>query len=216
VTRYPHPLDALTDTSLRARWTRRRRVLTRAGVALLAVAAFLLWGPIGLGNGPLQVGQPGGEGWADSADAPVALALPMTYAGQDSVVIDGVDFVGGTSYPAPHVVFLEVLATDPQCSGLLGAQPATAGFAEAGCSSRSRGPLIGSSFYVHRALSPGLAAAAELAAPRPGTCWALTKIAVHHHIGIRHFTATGPAGYAVCATANYRLVQTAMHAADGS
>jgi hypothetical protein len=142
---------------------RRRRVVIPAIVAVLVVAAFLLWGPIGLGNGPLQVGQPGGEGWADSAAAPVALALPMSYAGRDSMVIDGVDFVGGTSYPAPHV-----------------------------------------------------AAAAELAAPRPGTCWALTEIAVHYHIGIRHFTATGPAGYAVCATANYKLVQTAMDAADGS
>jgi hypothetical protein len=216
VTRYPHPLDALTDTSLRARWTRRRRVVIPALVALLAVAAFLLWGPIGLGNGPLQVGQPGGEGWADSADVPVALALPMSYAGRDSAVIDGVDFVGGTSYPAPHAVSLEVLATDPQCSGLLGAQQTAGGFAEAGCSSRSRGPLIGSSFDVHRALSPGLAAAAELAAPRPGTCWALSEIAVHYHIGIRHFTATGPVGYAVCATANFRLVQTAMDATDGS
>jgi hypothetical protein len=195
---------------------RRRRVLIPALIALLAVAAFLLWGPIGLGNGPLQVGQPGGEGWADSADAPVALALPMSYAGQDSAVIDGIDFVGGTSYPAPHVIFLEVLATDPLCSGLLAARPAAGGFTGAGCSGRSRGPLIGSSFDVHRALSPGLAAAAELAAPRPGTCWALTEIAVHYHIGIRHFTATGPAGYAVCATANFRLVQTAMDAGDGS
>jgi hypothetical protein len=180
------------------------------------MAAFLLWGPIGLGNGPLAVGQPGGEGWADSAGMPVAVPLPISYSGHDPAVIDGVAVFGTRSYPGPHLVALEVLAVNPTCSELGPARSAAGGFVEGGCSGRALGPLLGSSFAAHHALSPSVAATAEFAAPRPGTCWILTKVVVHYHVGIRHFTATGPAGDAVCMTSNMGLVQQAMDAADGT
>ena len=180
------------------------------------VAAFLLWGPIGLGNGPLSVGQASAESWNDRADAPVALSLPIWYAGHDLAVIDGLDIVGVTGYPGPHVISLEVLAVNPICSGLWPARRTGDGFVEAGCGGTVRGSLIGSSFASHYALSPGLTATAEFAAPRPGACWAVSKIAVHYHIGIRYFTATGSVAYAVCASKNPNLVQAAMYAAAGS
>lgn len=216
MTTYPRPLDALTDTSFRGRWNRHRRIVIPALVALLAVAAFLAWGPIGLGNGPLQVGQHGAEGWADIADAPAAMPLPISYSGHNPAVIDGVDVVGGTNYPAPRIVALEILAIDPSCSGLWAARPAPGGFVEAGCHGSVRGRLLGSWLGAQNELSPGLAAMAEFAAPHPGTCWAFTKIAVHYHIGTKHFTATGPAEYAVCATRSMGFVHSAMNAVDGT
>jgi hypothetical protein len=216
MTTYPHQLDALTDTSFPGRWNRHRRTIIPALVALLAVAAFLLFGPIGVGNGPLAVGFNGGESWGDTADVPVALSLPIEYSGHDPAVIDGVDIVGTTGYPVPRVVALETLAVDPSCSGLWPARAVTGGFAEAGCRSSGEGRLLGSSFGAQRALSPGLTATAELAAPLRGACWVITRIAVHYHVGIRHFTATGPAAYAVCAGGNSELTRNAMNAADGS
>jgi hypothetical protein len=185
-------------------------------VAVLAVAAFLLWGPIGLGNGPLHAGRPGAEGWADSADAPVAVPLPIYYSGHDPAVIDGFAVFGGAGYPGPHLIAVEALAIQATCSGLGPAAPAAKGFVEPGCGGRVLGPLIGSSFAAHHALSPSVEAVAEFAAPRLGTCWTVTKIVVHYHVGIRHFTATGAVGDAVCATNNMGLVQRAMDAADAS
>lgn len=216
MTTYSRPLDALTDTSPRGRWSRHRRAIIPALVAVLAVAAFLIWGPVGLGNGPLKVGWPGGESWGDTADAPVALSLPIFYSGHDPAVIDSVDILGGSSYPSPRVIALEVLAVDPTCSGLSPARPAPGGFAEAGCHSSVQSRLVGTSVGAHHALSPSLTATAELAAPRRGACWVITKIAVHYHVGIRYYTATGPAGYAVCATGNSALTRNALNAADGT
>jgi hypothetical protein len=240
VTQYPNPLVATTDTSLRGRWRRRPGAIIPALVALLAVAAFFAFGPVGLGNGPLQVGNPDAWGWADPAGTPVALALPMSYAGHDPAVIDSVDIIGGAfNYPAPHVIAIEVLAADPRgpqlangCNGLQGARPAAGGFAEAGCPSSPRGPLIGSSFEAGHALlpwyavddmawpsgwspPPRLEAAVEFAGPRPDTCWVATKIVVHYHVGIKHFAATGHAGFSACGTRNVGLIGSAMDASGG-
>src|ERR1700754_3945842 len=46
--------DRPDDTSVRAWFGRKRRVMILAAAGLLATGAFLLWGPIGLGNGPLS------------------------------------------------------------------------------------------------------------------------------------------------------------------
>jgi hypothetical protein len=113
-------IDHPSAISLRAWYRHRRRVIIFAAAGLLAMGAFLLWGPIGLGNGPLSVGLGYGEG-------------------------------------AVHAVS----PTHP--------------------------------------VSPGFPAAAELAAPRPGTCWVMTKVVVHYHVGIRHYSATEPASIALCA-----------------
>jgi hypothetical protein len=214
VTTSLRPLDDLTDTSPRDRWNRHRRAIIAALAAVVIVGAFLLWGPIGLGNGPLRIGQNGAEGWTDSADAPAALSLPTSYSGHDPVVIDGVGLVGVKGYPVPRIIALEVLATPSDCGGIAPERSARRGFGEAGCSSRVRGPLLGTSFSASHPLTVagGLTAAAELAAPRPGTCWAFAEVAVRYHVGIRHFTATGPVGEAACATRDTALAEAAMDA----
>jgi hypothetical protein len=211
-----HPLDSLTDVSLRGRRNRGRRgLIIPAFVALLAVVAFLLWGPVGLGNGPLTAKMGGATGWTDSAGRPVLAPLPIYYSGHSDAVIDGVQLIGGTRFPVPHVLALEVLATSATCSGG-GPAPArrtSRGFAAAGCPGTALGPLIGRSFGSGHVLSVDRTAAAEMPAPPPGTCWVTTRIVVHYHIGIRHFSASGPFAEAVCSTRDANFTETAMDAA---
>ncbi len=46
-------------TSRRARWKRARRVVIPVAAALAAVSAFLAWGPVGVGPGPIGNGVSG-------------------------------------------------------------------------------------------------------------------------------------------------------------
>jgi len=207
------PMDALTDVSLRARWTRRRRLIVPAVAAALAVGAFLLWGPVGLGNGPLSATMSGGDFWTDSAGSLALVPLPIYYSGHRKAAIDGVVLIGGTRFPAPRVQALEVLATSGTCAGLGPARSVNRGFAEAGCPGTVDGPLIGSSFGSGHVLSVDDTAAAEVPAPPPGTCWVTTGIVVHYHVGIRHFSASGRFDEAVCTTKDPNFTQAAMDAA---
>src|SRR5262249_25223341 len=89
------------------------------------------------------------------------------------------------------------------------------GFVQAGCPGTVQGPLIGRSFGFGHALSVNVTAAAELPAPPPGTCWVTTKIVVHYHIGIRHFSASGQFEEAVCTTGPQKTVEPARAEAVG-
>ena len=190
-------IDHPTAISLRAWYRHRRRVIILAAAGLLAVGAFLLWGPIGLGNGPLSVGLGYGEG-AAHAGSPVGLVIPIYNSGGSPAVVDGLDLVSGTSYPGPHVLALEVL-TSGTCIGTWPVRQAAGGFVLVGCGGTDAGPLVGHAVSPTHPVSPGFPAAAELAAPRPGTCWVMTKVVVHYHVGIRHYSATEPSSIAVCA-----------------
>src|SRR6266496_2880516 len=75
------------------------RTLLAAAALAAAVGAFLAWGPIGLGNGPLSVGG-GADYGPDPKLAPLAVLDPVE-AGGTGAVIDSVALVGG-SYPAPR------------------------------------------------------------------------------------------------------------------
>jgi hypothetical protein len=63
-------------------------------------------------------------------------------------------------------------------------------------------------------LAVGFPAAAEAAAPAPGTCWVVTRIVVHYHVGIRHYSASDPYQLAVCANADQ--VKAAMNDAEAA
>ncbi len=82
---------------------------------LTAIGAFLLWGPIGIGNGPLSVQMDDGEGWTDSGQAPVGFILPMYNSGTSPAVIDAVDLVGGTLSRTP--AWLTSTSIHCGCSG---------------------------------------------------------------------------------------------------
>jgi hypothetical protein len=198
------------DKSVRAWYGRKRRVTILVAVGLLAFGAFLLWGPIGLGNGPLRAAIYATQGWADSGRGPVGFVIPLQNSGDAPAVIDGLDLIGGTSYPGPHVLRLEVL-TAGRCGAAWPARPAGRGFALVSCGGADAGPLIGHAFGRTHPARFGFPAAAEVTAPRPGRCWVVTRILVHYHVGIRHYSASDPYQLAVCA--NSDQISSAMNAA---
>ena len=190
-------IDHPKDKSVRARYGRKRRAMILAAAGLLATGAFLLWGPIGLGNGPLSTAVDYGLG-AVHAGGPVGFVIPIYNSGDSAAVVDGLDLISGTSYPDPHVLGLEVL-TSSTCIGTWPVRQAAGGFVLVGCGGTDTGPLVGHAVSPTHPVSPGFPAAAELAAPRPGTCWVMTRVVVHYHVGIRHYSATEHASIAVCA-----------------
>ena len=121
----------LTDTgagaSRRARWQRRHQVVITVVGAMLAVGAFVLWGPIGLGNGPLNAGSSGVTGGTDLWGGPLGFIIPIRNAGHAPAVIDGVELIGGTRYAGPHLRALAVL-TSAICGGALSARQGPRGF----------------------------------------------------------------------------------------
>src|ERR1700722_6862336 len=200
------------DKSVRARYGRKCRVMIIAAAGLLATGAFLLWGPIGLGNGPLSTGLGYGLG-AVHPSGPVGFVIPIYNSGGSSAVVDGLDLISGTSYPGPHVLGLEVL-TSGTCIGAWPVRQAAGGFVLVGCGGTDAGPLVGHAVAPTHPVSPGFPAAAEIAAPRPGTCWVMTKVVVHYHVGIRHYRAPESSRFAVCADS--AQVNAAMKAAESA
>jgi hypothetical protein len=202
-------LAEMTDTSWRGRLKRVRRVILPVIATLALIGAFLTWGPIGLGNGPLSVRTNGLVGWTAPGPGPVAFHILVINSGHSPAVIDAVELAGGTSYPAPHELGLNV-ETSILCGPIGLARSDLRSFVMLGCADHDRGALIG------RDIAPmwkGTLAAAEVAGPRPGTCWVMTKIIIHYRVGIRHYAATDPYPLAVCAKNASAQVTAAMSAA---
>ncbi len=200
-------LDELTDVSLRARWNRHRRVLIPVIAVLLVVGAFLEWGPIGLGNGPLLMGTNGAMSGTISSRIPVALVNPVYNAGNSALVIDGVQLLGNGSYPTPHVLATEALSFT-YCADLYPVRTTAEGFVLGdGCGGRPLGRLYGRP--IGNENSTNVFAAFEIRPPRPGACWLMTRIVVHYHVGYKHYVATDPYVVAACAGPVARAEQIA-------
>jgi hypothetical protein len=193
-------LAGMTDRSLSARWQRRRRILIPVIALLLAIGAFLQWGPIGLGAGPLALQMDATQGQVERSQAPVAFTIPLYNSGHGLAVIDELRLIGGTRYAGPRLLRLAVL-TSALCGGAWPARASGDRFVIAGCGGPYRGALIGRAigFTFTRPVPAGFPAAAEVAAAPPGTCWVMTEIVIRYHVGIRHYTATDPYQLAVCA-----------------
>ncbi len=195
----------------RRRWKPNRRVALAVAGAALAAAAFATWGPIGLGNGPLSAEVNVTVGWPDTARNPVGFVIPIHNSGSAAVVVDGVELIGGTRYDKPHLLALRIL-TAGKCGGTWPARQTAQGFVMSGCGGADAGPLIGHPIGSTKPKSFGFPGAAEVAAPRPGSCWVMTKIVVHYHVGIRSYTATNRYQLAVCT--DNALVNSATTAAE--
>ena len=209
-------LDSPASTTPRQPRSRWGWLIIPAVAIMLAVGAFFHWGPIGLGNGPLFVRDAGAEGTAVQHPGPVGTVVPIFTAGPGPAVVDGIDVVGGTRYPSPRVLATGMLSKIPNCSAaVVATQPAVTGtgFTLAGCGSY-RGPLIGHAFLpTHRPAA--ITAALQLSAPAGGTCWAITKVVVHYHVGGRHFSGAYKFALAACRGVSSAGVQAAMQAAFG-
>jgi hypothetical protein len=197
-------IETMTDVSPRARFNRRKRVIIPAVIALLAVGAFLQWGPIGFGNGPLVMGDSGVNTMSQPRPVSFADLTLISYPGSAPVTIDGITLVNRTSYPTPRLVSTElVLADMTQCT-FGQASAAAEGFGVAGCgSSRYVAPLTGHPLPLQPANGVmSYAAGLEMSPPKSGGCWVLTDIVVHYHIGVRHYSADERSGTVVCAGKN--------------
>ena len=206
------PSQDLIDVSLRARWRHHQRLLIAIIAAVLVISAFLEWGPIGLGNGPLRMGMTGDGFGAVSSRRPVAIVTPLDNLGGSALVIDGVQILGNGIYPAPRVRATEVMS-NANCGYLSPVRTTAAGFVLGDdCSGRPLGPLYGRA--VGNANSTNLFAAFELRPPPPGACWLMTRIVTRYRVGIRHYVASDPYVLAACAGAA-KKAETIADAAAG-
>jgi hypothetical protein len=212
----PQPAD-MSDLAFRTRWRRFRHIMVLVVTVLPIIGAFLLWGPIGLGNGPLGVRWDGTVGWLDPGEKPAALVLPLFNSGGSPAVVDSVELVGGTRYATPRLAHIEVVS-ETSCAGAWPAQPDGHGFALGGChDARDQGPLLGRSIGPYTAPgSRGVQAVAVAPAPRPGTCWVITKIVIHYHVGIRQYAATDVYTIAVCGQGANSQATPAIDAAEAT
>jgi len=185
-------LIGLTGVSPPVPGGRHRRNFIAALAVVVAVGAFLFWGPIGLGNGPLGVPSIDGRfGW--STTQPTDYVATLVNAGGSTAVIDHVTVISADGYDPVRVLSVRVashsqfgcVSTLP--SGLAGcAKPplmTAAGFAVLPKANTAPG---------HRG---GPALVVEIAGPPSGRCVVLTAIVVHYHVSIRHYTATVPQGF---------------------
>lgn len=196
-------------------------ILLAAAALAAAVAAFLAWGPIGLGSGPLSVGG-GGDYGPDPNLVPLAV-LDSVDAGDTGAVIDSVALVGGR-YPAPHLTAVRA-AANTACAGFLpihGSDEALIG----GCfKPGDLHALLGRPIPARSAVigpptpgleEPGITMILEVTPPGSRGCWEITALVVHYHVGIRHYTQTAPQEVLVCRTEAEvnRLIQSAQGTAS--
>ena len=183
--------------SLRSRRERHWRWIAAAVIAGVAATAFLIWGPIGLGSGPVTVDGPSGGQILGPQDQAWGMMVPVL-AGNSAAVTDQVALVGGDGYLGPRVLSLQELATGSgDCGGTYpwaGPDGILSSCAIDGLHRLIGVPLPGNNPGVNMVIKIGPPAA------RSG-CWVVTAIVVHYHVGIRHYTATGPADFAACKTA---------------
>jgi len=186
--------------------SRYARALAGVVVILLGIGAFLTRGPIGLGNGPLSFGTFSIAGTHDPGGAPIGLVVPVINHGKSPALITGITLVGGGGgYPPPRLI-TSFGADDRDCAGRVRLTlPSAAG--GPGCATGHlalRRMAIPPSRKVldqvsgRRVAVASLGVIAEAAAPAAGRCWTVKTIAVHYHVGIRHYTATTPEAGAAC------------------
>jgi len=195
----------MADTSRGAWWKRGRRVIPVAA-ALAAVGAFLAWGPVGVGPGPIG-NAVSGMGFGDpvSRTQPTIFLAPID-AGRSGAVIDSIVVLSDGSYPAPHVISIQGDRSQV-CGGawpLRGSQNFYRGCAGGGlvpllgravpAKSRVDVPGLGPVTY------PGISAAIKVAPPGRAGCWMATSIVIHYHVGIRHYTATHTISETACSS----------------
>jgi hypothetical protein len=164
---------------------------------IFLTVAFLLWGPIGFGSGPLTVYAPSGGQILGPRDQPWGLVVGLQ-AGTSRATIDQVTVVGGAGYSGPHVLsVLEAPIQDGQCGGTFpweGPKKLLSDCAIGGLHRIAGVPLPGN--------NPGVNMIIKIGPPvGPSGCWTVTAIVVHYHVGIRHYMLTSTGDFAACKTA---------------
>lgn len=176
-----------------------------AVVLAAAVGAFLAWGPIGIGPGPLTVAFVASTGTVPQGH-PAVIIVPIETAASAPALVDSVGLKGGQGYPSPRL--LRVLADpDQACTGIWWPVTGANSFSQR-CARRGTFPLLGRVVPLAR---PALAAGGgprsafrtvdvsiEVAAPGSAGCWDVTAVVIRYHVGSRHYTATAGESLSGC------------------
>jgi len=175
--------------------------------------AFLAWGPIGLGNGPLDVGNSAGfvDGAEDVGPAPVGLMVGLSNSGGASAVISSVQLIGARGYPEPRVIALHAANDISHCihAPVVSIKPR---LTLRECQAQDLGSLYGRPL-PRLSSGWGYQAVAVLSAPASDGCWAITEIVTQYRVGIRHYAATEPGLFDACGVA---ASENALNAAFAS
>jgi hypothetical protein len=187
----------------------RTRQIVGSGVAGLAMlGAFLYWGPVPIGAGPLHINWTIDSEAVVSGTDPSAISVPLD-AGSSGAVVDGVAIATTRRYPAPAILAVH---SNRDTYGCLGPVPLTGPdnyytFCAYG-GATTIGPLIGQPIPVSSTVQaprsiqtqPGIGAMIVLAPPQGTPCWTITSVAVYYHVGLKHYTATARINLAACST----------------
>jgi hypothetical protein len=176
---------------------RHRRWLAAIAVVVAVAGAFLTWGPVGLGNGPLWLpaGSGGEYSWTEPQIEPVVFVIPIGNAGHGAAIIDSVSVTGSPRF-APSILRQALIGqmAGYDCFALgafSGRTSALAGCVQPLLKSAAGAVIPVGTYPARRVGRKGEAALVlELAGPRPGRCWDITSVVVRYHIGIRHYVGT--------------------------
>lgn len=176
-------------------------------VLLVAAAAFLAWGPIGLGPGPVSVAFVSSSGTVPLTQ-PVMILVPIQASPSTHAVIDGIGIAGGAGYPPPQLIGVAG-DNDQSCTGIWWPLSGKNSFQQR-CATDGTVPLVDTTLPM---LPPALDSAPgeppargievvlTVAPPGPGGCWAVSKVTVHYTVGGRHYTAAGTESVSGCTSA---------------
>jgi hypothetical protein len=196
----------MADLSRRAWWKRARRVIIPVAVALAAGIAFLAWGPVGVGPGPISNAVSGVSVTGGVSRTQPTMFLAPVDAGRSGAVIDSIVVLSDGSYPAPRII--RITGDRQQSCGGTWPLKGRQSFYRS-CAAGGLVPLLGravpasSRVYVPglgRVAYRGISAAIEAAPPGPAGCWMARFIVIHYHVGIRHYTATHAVSLTACSS----------------
>jgi hypothetical protein len=170
-----------------------------AGIVLLAVVAwFLVFGPVGLGNGPL-IAQGSAPGTALILTRPAGqtavYVAELTNSAHAAAHIDSVAVKSAAGSGTPEVLSIRVghfvrypcitVATVNSLADCVQTRLVPAGgFAVPARANAVTGYVQGPTLVI------------EFTAPTSARCGVINTIVVHYHVGIRHYAAAIPQGTA--------------------
>jgi hypothetical protein len=158
----------------------------------MLIGAFLVFGPIGLGNGPLGVPSMYGR-FGLSTSKPTAFVATLVNTGGSTAVIDGVTVASAGGYSPVRVMSVRV-ARNSSFGCVYTVMSEFAGCARPPLATAT-GFAVGPHVNVVPGRRGGPALVIEIAGPPPAGCVALKGIVLRYHVGIRHYTAKMPQGF---------------------
>jgi hypothetical protein len=181
-----------------------------AALILLAAGAFVAWGPVGVGTGPLSVAFVASAGTVPQT-APTMILIPVQAGADTHAVIDAVGITGGDGSPPPKL--LSVAGDMSQaCSGIW--YPLTrSGEFRRRCAPAGTVPVLGRVVPMRPASllasdgasaapgTRGIDLAIQVSAPGSSGCWGIGKVAVHYHVGGKRYTAVAQESVSGCNSA---------------